>query len=84
VLRCPKTRWAAAEVVASYKKLGLIEEAFRNLKTAQLEGRHVYHKTDDRIKINVFLCTLADYLQWHLKKRLEPLFAADGTHKYRQ
>jgi len=24
-------------VVASYKKLGLIEEAFRNLKTVQLE-----------------------------------------------
>ena len=75
---------AAAEVVASYKKLGLIEEAFRNLKTVHLEGRPVYHKTDDRIKIHVFLCTLADYLQWHLKKRLEPLFAADGTHKYRQ
>jgi hypothetical protein len=52
--------------------------------TRTLEGRPVYHKTDDRIKIHVFLCTLADYLQWHLKKRLEPLFAADGTHKYRQ
>ncbi len=64
--------------------LNLGEEAFRNLKTVQLEGRPVYHKTDDRIKIHVFLCTLADYLQWHLKKRLEPLFAADGTHKYRQ
>ena len=49
----------------------------------QLEVRPVYHKTDDRIKIHVFLCTLADYLQWQLKKRLEPLFAADGTHKDR-
>jgi hypothetical protein len=28
---------AAAEVVASYKKLGLVEEAFPNLKTVQLE-----------------------------------------------
>jgi hypothetical protein len=27
---------------------------------------------------------LAYYLQWHLKQRLEPLFAADGTHKDRQ
>jgi hypothetical protein len=26
----------------------------------------------------------AYYLQWHLKQRLEPLFAADGTHKDRQ
>ena len=80
----PKEKMAASEVVASYKKLGLVEEAFRNLKTVQLEVRPVYHKTDDRIKSHVFLCTLAYYLQWHLKQRLEPLFAADGTHKDRQ
>ena len=80
----PKDKMAAAEVVASYKKLGLVEEAFRNLKTVQLEVRPVYHKTDDRIKSHVFLCTLAYYLQWHLKQRLEPLFAADGIHKDRQ
>ena len=50
----------------------------------QLEVRPVYHKTDDRIKSHVFLCTLAYSLQWHLNRRLEPLFAADGTHKDRQ
>jgi transposase len=80
----PKEQMAAAEVVASYRKLGLVEEAFRNLKTVQLEVRPVYHKTDDRIKSHVFLCTLAYYLQWHMKQRLAPLFAADGTHKDRQ
>ena len=61
-----------------------MEEAFRSLKTVQLEVRPVYHKTDDRIRSHVFLCTLAYYLQWHLKQRLEPLFAGDGTHKDRQ
>jgi transposase len=80
----PKEKMAAAEVVASYKKLGLVEEAFRHLKTVQLEVRPVYHKTDDRIKSHVFLCTLAYYLQWQMKQRLAPLFAADGTHKNRQ
>jgi transposase len=80
----PKENMAAAEVVASYKKLGLVEEAFRTLKTVQLEVRPVYHKADDRIKSHVFLCTLAYYLQWHMKQRLAPLFAADGTHKDRQ
>jgi hypothetical protein len=29
----PQEQMAALEVVASYKKLGLVEEAFRNLKT---------------------------------------------------
>jgi transposase len=80
----PQQEMAAAEVVASYKKLGLVEEAFRNLKTVQLEVRPVFHKTDDRIRTHVFLCTLAYYLQWHFKQRLEPLFAADGTHNDRQ
>ena len=59
----PQEKMASAEVVASYKKLGLVEEAFRSLKTVQLEVRPV---------------------QWHLKRRLEPFFAADGTHKDRQ
>ena len=49
---------AASEVVTSYKKLGLVEEAFRSLKTVQLEVRPVYHKTDDRIRTHVFLCAL--------------------------
>jgi transposase len=75
---------AKAEVVAAYKKLSLIETAFRNLKTVQLEVRPVYHKLDDRIRAHVFLCTLAYYLQWHLTQRLQRLFAADGRHKHRQ
>ena len=77
----PKEKMAASEVVASYKKLGLAEEAFRNLKTMQLEVRPVYHKTDDRIRSHVFLCTLAYYLQWHLKQRLEPLFPQTAPTK---
>ena len=80
----PKEKMAAVEVVASYKKLELVERAFRNLKTVQLEVRPVYHKTDDRIRSHVFLCTLAYHLQWHANQRLQGFFAADGTHKDRK
>ena len=62
------------EVVSSYKKLEQVEKAFRNLKTVQLEMRPVYHNLDNRIKAHVFLCMLAYYVQWHMQKRLEPLF----------
>jgi len=79
-----KDMMPAAEVVASYKSLELVERAFRNLKTVQLEVRPVYHKTDNRIRCHVFLCTLAYYLQWHANVRLQGFFAADGTHKHRQ
>jgi hypothetical protein len=72
------------EVVASYRKLALVESAFRNLKTVQLEVRPIYHKKDDRIRAHVFLCTLAYYVQWHMIKCLQPLFAKDGEGKNRQ
>lgn len=74
----------ATNVVAAYKKLQLVETAFRNIKTVQLELRPVFHKNDDRIRAHVFLCMLAYYLQWHMKQRLRPLFDADGEGKNRQ
>jgi transposase len=80
----PKEEWAAAETVAGYKKLELVEQAFRQIKTVQIEVRPVYHKLDRRIRSHVFLCMLAYYLQWHMKQRLAPLFAQDGTEKNRR
>ena len=79
----PKEKMDKHKIVLSYKKLTLVEKAFRNLKTVQLEMRPVYHKTDDRIRCHVFLCMLAYYLQWHMIQRLQPLFESDGTHKER-
>jgi transposase len=80
----PPEQMAKAQVVASYKKLSFVEEAFRNLKTVQLEVRPVYHKKDERIRSHVFICLLAYYLQWHARQRLQPLFQKDGQGKERQ
>ncbi len=80
----PPEQMAKAQVVASYKKLSFVEEAFRNLKTVQLEVRPVYHKKDERIRSHVFVCLLAYYLQWHARQRLQPLFQKDGQGKERQ
>jgi transposase len=73
-----------AEVVATYKSLTFVEQAFRTLKTVALEIRPVYHKKDDRIRSHVFICLLAYYLYWHMKQRLQPLFDQDGQGKHRQ
>jgi len=80
----PKEELPAAQTVAGYKKLGLVEQAFRQIKTVQLEIRPVYHKLDERIRSHVFLCMLAYYLEWHMKQRLAPLFAADGQGPQRK
>ena len=80
----PPDELSATEVVAAYRKLTLVEQAFRHLKTVQLEVRPVYHKRDDRIKSHVFLCMLAYYLQWHLQQHLKPLFESEGQGKNRR
>ena len=64
-----------SEVVDTYKSLTNIEQAFRSMKTVELEIRPIYHRTDDRIKAHVFLCMLSYYLLWHLNKALAPLYA---------
>ncbi len=66
------------DAVASYKSLSCVERAFRNMKTMSLEIRPVYHHLDNRIKAHVFLCMLAYYVEWHMLKKLQPLFAEDG------
>jgi len=75
---------ATAQVVASHKKLSLVEQAFRNLKTVRLEVRPVFHKKDARMRAHVFLCLLAYYVQWQAQQRLQPLLAGDGAGKKRQ
>ena len=75
---------SAVEAVKSYKSLIQVEQAFRNLKTAQLEIRPVYHKTDERIKCHVFICMLAYYVMWHMRQRLKPLVDIDGVGENRK
>jgi transposase len=66
------------EVVQSYKNLGNIERAFRNIKTVTLEMRPIHHKMDHRIEAHIFICMLAYYVQWHMHRAFEPLYQSDG------
>ena len=70
---------SAVDTVNNYKSLLKVEQAFRSLKTAHLEMRPIYHKTDDRIKCHVFICMLAYYIMWHMRQRLKPLAEMDGV-----
>jgi transposase len=74
----PNEQMPIAEVVRTYKSLINVEQAFRNLKTTQLEIHPVFHHSDDRIKAHVFICMLSYYLLWHLQQRLKPLYAIDS------
>ena len=72
------------EAVGHYKSLAKVEQAFRSLKSPQLEIRPVYHRTDARIDAHVFVCMLSYYLIWQMKKRLLPLFEEDGVGRFKE
>ena len=65
------------ETVSAYKSLARIERAFRSLKLSQLQVRPIYVYTADHVRAHVFLCMLAYYLEWHLRKRLAPMLFED-------
>jgi transposase len=66
-----------ADTVRSYKSLSLVERGFRCIKTVDLHVRPVYHWLEDRVRAHVFLCMLAYYLEWHMRRKLAPMLFDD-------
>ncbi len=72
-----KTVMDASSAVATYKMLSNVERAFRTMKTIDLHIRPVHHHLEDRVRAHVFLCMLAYYVEWHMKKLLAPMLFED-------
>ena len=70
-------RLPTAEAVRSYKRLAAIERAFRSLKTVDLKVRPIHHRKADRVRAHVFLCLLAYYVEWHMRRALAPILFDD-------
>jgi transposase len=66
----------APDVVRAYKQLKEVERGFRTLK-GPLELRPIHHRLEDRVRAHVFLCMLAYYLGWHLRRAWKPLLFDD-------
>ncbi|MBV8075765.1 MAG: IS1634 family transposase [Planctomycetaceae bacterium] len=73
----PAERLMAADSVRSYKRLALVEQAFRSLKGIDLLVRPIHHRTADRVRAHILLCLLAYYVEWHLRQAWEPLLFED-------
>lgn len=68
---------SSEHVVRAYKDLSKVERAFRCFKTIDLKIRPIYHWLDDRIRTHVFLCLVAYYVEWHMRKELAPILFDD-------
>ena len=67
----------SGQVVAAYKNLSRVERDFRSIKAIDLHLRPVHHWTENRVRAHVFICTLAAYLTWHLRRTWAPLTYTD-------
>jgi len=83
----PAERLSAEDAVRSYKNLTQVERAFRSLKGVDLLVRPIWHHTEDHVRAHLFLCMLAYYVEWHMRKALAPLLfddeELDGNRKKR-
>jgi transposase len=82
--RVPASRLSSQQVVATYKNLSTVERAFRSMKSVDLKVRPIYHHQAERVKAHVFLCMLAYYVEWHMRRALAPLLFDDEDHETAQ
>jgi hypothetical protein len=73
----PAAQLSAADTVRTYKRLAVVERAFRCLKGSELRVRPIHHRTATRVRAHFFLCLLAYYVEWHMREALRPLLFDD-------
>jgi len=68
---------SAEDTVRSYKNLSLVERAFRCLKGIDVLIRPIRHHTEDHVRAHIFICMLAYYIEWHMRKALAQILFHD-------
>jgi hypothetical protein len=73
----PKEEISDEDAVRHYKSLANVERAFRCLKGIDNQVRPIRHRTEDHVRAHIFLCLLAYYVEWHMRRALAPLLFQD-------
>jgi hypothetical protein len=73
----PKSCCSTEDTVRRYKNLAQVERAFRSLKGIDLRIRPIHHRTEEHVRAHIFLCMLAYYVEWHMRRALAPLLFDD-------
>ena len=73
----PNVSDPAEDSVRTYKSLGQVEQAFRCIKSIDLQVRPIHYRTEAHVRAHIFLCMLAYYVQWHMRKALSPVLFQD-------
>jgi len=72
-----RDKLSADDAVRSYKNLNSVEQLFRTLKGVETLVRPIRHREERRVRAHIFICMLAYYVEWHMRKALAPLLFDD-------
>ena len=75
----PATRLSSHDTVRTYKGLAHVERWFRTLKGLEVRVRPIRHREERRVRAHLFVCLLAGYVEWHLRRAVAPLLFDDET-----
>ena len=75
----PATRLSSHDTVRTYKGLADVERWFRTLKGLEVRVRPIRHREERRVRAHLFVCLLAGYVEWHLRRAVAPLLFDDET-----
>ena len=73
----PQEEMSVDEAVTTYKRLSVVERAFRCMKSMDLKVRPIHHRKEERVRAHVFVCMLAYYVEWHMRSALAPMLFED-------
>ena len=73
----PEDALSAQRTVEAYKSLSTVERAFRTIKSIDLKVRPIHHRLENRVRCHIFLCMLAYYVEWHMRRDLAPILFDD-------
>jgi transposase len=69
---------SSEDAVRYYKELANVERAFRSMKSVDLKVRPIHHRLENRVRAHIFLCMLAYYVEWHMRRSLAPMLFDDA------
>jgi transposase len=76
-----KERQNTEELVARYKDLKYVEQAFRTMKTTDINTRPIRHFNEPQVRGHIFACFLAYRIIWELRQRWAPVLQRDPDTK---
>ena len=76
-----KAKESTAGLRERYKNLQFVEQAFRTMKTTDIQTRPIRHFNEPQVRGHIFACFLAYRVVWELRQRLEPVLRRDPDTK---